>query len=108
MLFTSPIWLFGLLPWSAAAILLFLGRRPKWNVPFLELWRIEMPKDAARRRLAIPPAGVVLGLIATLLAILAAAGPGMRGAAGSAETVVIVDTGISMSATGNSGSQRFR
>src|SRR3954447_19393391 len=79
MLFTSPIWLLGLLPWSVAAVLLFLGRRPKWNVPFLQLWQLQMPKEAARRKFAIPPAGVVLGLVAALLAIVASAGPGIRG-----------------------------
>src|SRR5688500_9025457 len=109
MLFTTPIWLLGLLPWAVAAALLFLGRRPRWDVPFLALWRVEMPKDAARRRFAVPPVGVILGLLAALLAVLAAAGPGLRGAAGGSGTVIIVDTGSSMSAVGNSGKvERFR
>jgi hypothetical protein len=98
MLLTTPIWLLGLLPWAAATLLLLLARRPRRDIPFLQLWQIEMPKAAMRRRFELPPIAVILGLLAALLAILAAAGPALR-SRGSGVTMV-VDAGATMSARG--------
>jgi hypothetical protein len=106
MTFTASIWLLGLLPWAAAVVMLLTSRRRPWGVPFLHLWRLNAPREAVRRRFAAPPIAVVLGLLAALAAVLAAAGPGVR-AAGSGGLVVVVDAGTSMSARG-SVDLRFR
>src|SRR4051794_10552368 len=91
MVWIFPIWLFGLLPWAAATLLLLVARRPRQNIPFLHLWKTDMPREAHRRHFSLPPIAILLGLLAALLAILAAAGPGLRGH-GSGLTLVI-DTG---------------
>src|SRR6187397_1804737 len=96
MVWTSPIWLLGLLPWAAATLLLHVARRPRRNIPFLSLWKVEMPREAHRRRFALPPIAILLGLLAALLAILAAAGPGLRGRGSG--LAIVIDTGATMSA----------
>jgi hypothetical protein len=98
MIFSSPIWLLGLLPWAVGVAVLLLGRRPRRDVPFLRLWRADvMPRPAPRRRVSPPPLAVVLALLAALAAVLAAGGPGAR-PAGAGKVVLIVDTGSTMSA----------
>jgi hypothetical protein len=97
MLFLSPIWLFGLLPWAAWAAWLVWGRRPKSVVPFLDLWRGPIVGERKRRSMGMPPVALLAMIAAVLLAILAAAGPVAGRGHGARDVVVIVDRGITMS-----------
>ncbi len=106
MLFTAPIWLLALLPWGIAAVVLLMSRRPKTDVPFLELWQLNAPQESIRRSFSTPPVGVILALIAALTAIVAAAGPAWtRG--GAHVVTVVVDTGASMSMRSADGRRRY-
>jgi hypothetical protein len=102
-MFASPIWLLGLIPWTAAAICLLQGRRRRMEVPFLDLW----PRDAAmpqsRRSWRLPPHTAAV-LAAALLAIVAAAAPRIGSQGVRRPIIVILDRGISMSA--RQGAQR--
>jgi hypothetical protein len=99
MSFLAPIWLIGLLPWTAVAVYLLLGRRPQHRVPFLELWLGPVKGPRPKRRIAAPPAAVVAALLAVLLALLAAAGPLLHSAAPPASPItVVIDRGATMSA----------
>jgi len=107
VLFTSTIWLLGLVPWLAVAFVLLLSRRPPSHVPFLDLWTLDAPQESIRRSFSTPPAGVLLALLATLLAILAAAGPAVR-RPGAGTLVVVMDAGRSMSAATGSATGPYR
>jgi hypothetical protein len=100
------LWL--LAPWAALTFWLLWGRRPRINVPFLELWRGPIEAPAARRGMQLPPVAVLFALLAILLGILAAARPFIfrKGASGTSLTL-IVDRGLSMSARG-ANDLRFR
>jgi hypothetical protein len=107
MLFFSPIWLWGLLPWTAVVIYLLTGRGRAVVVPFLGFWRASatVSHSAAWR---VPPVFVLLMLLAMLLAVLAAAEPGYRSAAGIAGDVsIVLDCGASMARPG-AGGEPFR
>ena len=39
MTWAAPLWLLGLLPWSAVVLYLLWGRRRRTDVPFLDLWQ---------------------------------------------------------------------
>lgn len=101
MLFVSPLWLLALLPWAAVVIYCLLGQRPRQDVPFLELWQELHGPKPRHRRLAIPPAAIILGLLAVLFGILAAAGPAwLRNTPGAQHISLIIDRGLTMSARG--------
>src|SRR5688572_24406885 len=103
MLFTHPIWLAGLLPWAAVTLYLLWGRRKRINVPFLDLWQIPVEGKRPRRKLAAPPVALAMAILAMLLGVVAAAGPGVpvgHSGGGAGAVTVIVDRGIRMSARG--------
>lgn len=101
MFFVSPIWLIGLVPWGALVVWVLLGRLEKAGVPFLGLWQAQNPNARRPRRyLERPPSAVAAMLLAILLGILAAAGPGIQfGQIESPRVTIIVDRGLTMSAT---------
>jgi hypothetical protein len=96
----SPIWLVALVPWAGVALWLFQGRRPPVGIPYLRLWHGPVPLRHPKRKLRTIPIAVATALLATLLAILAAAKPAIRSLRSSDETplVLIIDRGLSMSA----------
>src|SRR2546423_1304821 len=99
MVFLSPAWLIGLAPWSALAIWLFRGRRPRVRVPFLNLWRGPIPLEIPKSGWEAPPLWVIATLFAILAAILAAARPLLRiTRTRTAPISIFVDRGITMSA----------
>jgi hypothetical protein len=76
MVFTSPLWLVGLLPWMAVTIWLFTGRRDRAHVPFLHLWKgPDATPPRARATIEVPPWAILCAILAMLLAILGAARP---------------------------------
>ncbi|MGA2501070.1 MAG: hypothetical protein ABSH20_25310 [Tepidisphaeraceae bacterium] len=101
MFFTSPWWLFGLLPWAVLTLWLLWGQRHRVQVPFLQLWPRLQPHEHAKRSLELPPPALAALILAMLLAVLASAGPRLRiGQADGPDAAVIVDRGITMSAHG--------
>src|SRR5438552_3326054 len=109
MAFLTPLWLLGLLPWAGVAAYLLWGRRPRQDVPFLELWRMPPDMPAVRRKPAVPPVAVALALAGWLPAFVAAGPPAGRGPGGGGRgpVTVIVDRGVTMSARG-ADRPRFR
>src|ERR1700684_2347743 len=101
MVFASPLWLFALLPWAGATLWLLWGRRRRTFVPFLEFWRGPALQKPAKRALQPPPVFLALAIVATGLALLAAARPRLQSehAGASTSVTIIVDRGITMSAT---------
>src|SRR3954470_13001531 len=97
MLFTSPIWLVGLLPWSAVALYILSGRPKHTAVPFLALWSPSTASPQPRRALRRPPLFLALMLASMLLAILAAAGPAARAPGSATPISIILDRGVTMS-----------
>jgi hypothetical protein len=96
MVFETPIWLWGLLPWTAVVVYLFTGHGRVTNVPFLRFWK-SSATVAPRRAFRLPPIFIWLVLIALLLTILAGAGPALHIAAKSLSGVTIVlDCGSTM------------
>src|ERR1700722_18934036 len=105
MQFLAPLWLIGLIPWAGLAIWLLRGSGDTTHVPFVRLW----PSGAtakSSRAFRIPPLAVASMLAAILLWILAAAGPAWGVQSGRSITL-IVDRGLTMSATNPSGDRRF-
>jgi Aerotolerance regulator N-terminal len=101
----SPLWLLGLIPWTALTIYLLIARPRQVPVPFLRLWQDLIPAHQARRARRLPPLPVLSVLAAILLAILAAAGPAAGPGSGTDRPVIIIaDRGITMSA--RQGAQR--
>ncbi len=105
--FAAPLWLLALLPWGALTLWLLKGRRTRFDVPFLQLWRGPVRGPRPRRSLAAPPLGLALALASLLLAIVAAADPRFRAPGRGPEVSIIVDRGLSMSAL-SGGVPRFR
>jgi hypothetical protein len=97
MTFASPILLVCLLPWMAVVVYLFRGMGQRAVVPFLKLW----PRPVAiaiRSGFRPPPTWILLAYTASLLAILAAAGPDWMIAAPVVSDVsIVIDRGITMS-----------
>ncbi len=99
MTFAAGIWLIGLVPWAALSAWLLWGRPPRLRVPFLDLWRGPVAvRRQSRRALERPPVAIAALLLAMLLAILAAAGPRLS-SSGHGKITVLVDRGLTMSAT---------
>jgi hypothetical protein len=78
MIFTAPLFLLALLPWAALAIYLMIGRRRRVAVPFVELWKVPIKPRRTTRAVHVPPASVVLILVALLAVVLAAGGPAVK------------------------------
>jgi hypothetical protein len=96
MLFQSPIWLWGLLPWAVLAVYLMIGRGQPAMVPFLRFWKGSVI-TARTRAWRMPPIFLLLLLMTMLLAIVAAAGPGYRSAGTSnGEITIVLDCGVTM------------
>ena len=93
MAWTSPAWLIGLLPWAAGVAYLWVRAGRPVAVPHLWLWR-EAAGATTRRptKRRLPPAGVMLGLLAAAVGVVAAAGPAWR-AGDSGTAVVVLDRG---------------
>jgi hypothetical protein len=100
MTWAAPLWLFGLLPWSAVVLYLLWGRRRRTDVPFLELWQVPAAGVRVRRRVSPPPLALALALVAALLAVLAAGGPEVPWPWGGSNVSLVVDRGYTMSARG--------
>lgn len=98
MSLSSPLWLLALLPWAAAVLLLLIGRLKRVPVPFLHLW--QGPEAIPRRRkgIQLPPIWILLAILATLLAILAASQPVIRTPLTGPPLTILIDRGITMSA----------
>jgi hypothetical protein len=107
MRFIWPIWLAGLVPWTALVIWLLLELRRKVRVPFLALWP---PVEAPPRRRGLRPPGLALSaaLLGLLLAVLAAARPQLNLPAGHQQPPlsIVLDRGLTMSAR-QDGQLRF-
>src|SRR5689334_22660139 len=107
MLFTAPIWLTLLMPLAIFVAWLLQGQRKHIDVPFLDLWKAPFPKPSKHRALRPPAIPLATGILAILLAILAAAGPTLRNQSSTHTLTIIVDHGLIMSARGRS-SERFK
>jgi hypothetical protein len=97
MMLMAPVWLLGLIPWSALTVWTLLGRPQLQGVPFLPLWASSSAHHATARAWQRPPLAVLLLLFALLLSLLAATRPVMPGKP-FAKVTVILDRGLSMSA----------
>lgn len=104
----SPIWLIALVPWSALAIWLFQGRRPRALVPYLALWQSREPMPRPKKKLQVLPLAVLMALLAALCSIFAAARPSVASghAVDGFGVTLIVDRGLTMSAR-SSGELRY-
>lgn len=100
MTWAAPLWLFALLPWSAVVAYLLWGRRPRVDVPFLELWPARDEGIRVRRRATPPPVALAMAILATLLALLAAGRPAVRGPRDGSPVSVVIDRGWTMSSIG--------
>ena len=100
MFFASPLWLLAMVPWAGVTLWLLWGRRPKTPVPFLELWRGPALQRPAKAGVATPGdlsrAGIGWDAIAS---ILAAAGPAIHTRRAGRPIMIIVDCGMTMSAS---------
>lgn len=108
MTWAAPLWLLGLLPWSAVVLYLLWGRRRRTDVPFLDLWQTPAEGVRVRRRVSPPPVALALAVVAMLLAILAAGRPAVRSPWGGATASVVIDRGYTMSALGAGAETRTR
>jgi len=100
MTFAAPLWLLALVPWAGVALYLLRGRRRSEHVPFLGLWLGPVTGPPARHKAAAPPLAVALALLATVLALLGAAGPVVRDQLHGAPITIVLDRGATMSARG--------
>jgi hypothetical protein len=94
MSFAAPIWLFGLVPWTALAAWLLTGRRAEARVPFVHLWPTSAAPVRTRRSMQAPPIALVCLLLAVLLAVLAAAQPQVARSADARLVTLVVDLGV--------------
>ncbi len=112
MQFASPFWLLGFVPFVPIALSLLWGRRPRRDVPFLELWRVAPVERNDAWRWTPPNVAIVFALTALLLALIASARPsvgrgfGVSNRPGGAITIIL-DRGVTMSARGKNDF-RFR
>src|SRR4051812_35179372 len=94
--FAAPMWLLWLLPWAALSLWLMLGRRDRFDVPFIELWQTEnRPTRKMRASLRPPPFGLACLLLAMLAGLLAAARPAFL--VSSQHLRLVIDRGVAMS-----------
>jgi len=75
MTFAFPIWLTALLPWAGVTLYLLLGKRPRAEVPFINLWRGPVAAPRTSPSIQRMPVWIALLLAAAAVAILSAAGP---------------------------------
>src|SRR3954470_8084040 len=97
MTWAAPLSLLGLIPWSAVVLSLVWGRRPRVDVPFLDLWPAHGEGVKVRRRVTPPPVALALAILAMLLAILAAGRPGALLPHRGETLAMVVDRGWTMS-----------
>ncbi len=103
MVFASPIWLWGLLPWAAVVLYLLPGRGIATQVPFVKLWR-GTAVDARRPNRRWPGISLVMLLLAMLAALIASAQPQATADSPAAgEINIILDRGASMALPSDSG-----
>jgi len=99
MPFLAPLWLLALIPWGALLVWVLTGRRKRERIPFLPLW--DAPEELRRppkKAIEPPPIAITFLLLATLSAILAAAGPRPRlGQPDQRQITILIDRGASMS-----------
>jgi hypothetical protein len=96
--FSHPLLLWALFPWAALAAYMFTGRPREVLVPFLDLWPKKLATSPFSVSLQRPPGAIIAGLLAVLLAIVAAAGPAVGHGRSVGPIVMIVDRGLTMSA----------
>ena len=97
-MFAAPLWLLALIPLAAVVLYLLWGRRRQEQVPFLDLWLGPVKGPHPKRRLATPPLGLALAILAMVLAILGSARPGLWRPNSVAPLTIILDRGATMSA----------
>ena len=98
MIFVSPTWLWGLLPWVGMVVYLFTARGRASVVPFLSLWG-QATRPARQRDWRMPPLHLLLMLLTLLLTVLAAANPARLTGAGMSEPVsIVLDRGLTTAA----------
>src|SRR5688572_11289157 len=99
MSFLAPLWLLALVPWGALLVWVLTGRRKRERIPFLPLW--DAPEELRRppkKAIEPSPIAITLLLLATLSAIVAAAGPRPRlGQPDQRQIAILIDRGASMS-----------
>lgn len=78
MSFAAPSWLLLFVPWGALLVYLLMGRRPRTDVPFLQLWQGPIQAPRVRRSVRPMPLWIALWLLAVAVAIAAAGGPQVR------------------------------
>ena len=74
-MFSTPIWLLGLIPWAALAVWLLLRRHDVTVVPFLPLWLDTISRLGRRLSVGRPPTALICILLAIFMSVLGAAGP---------------------------------
>ena len=107
MTFLSPLWLVALLPWAAFAVWMLVGRRRRIRVPFLPLWNVPEELRRPKKGFEPPPVSLLFALLATLLALLAAARPRLSFRDNPRHLAVLLDRGAGMSASAPDGRPRF-
>src|SRR4051794_1780929 len=108
MSFAAPIWLLALVPWAGVVLYLLWGRRRRVDVPFLELWPAHGDGIRVRRRAAPPPIALALAILATLLALLAAARPAVKLPGRGEPIVVVIDRGWTMALPASISQQMYK
>lgn len=98
--FATPIWLLLLIPWTGALVWALVGRVEFARVPAIFLWDRSNVELSRERLFRVPPDWVLWLLGAALLGILCASGLGIWWPWGSGRAIVVVDCGLSMSASG--------
>lgn len=98
MIFTTPLWLLGLIPWLALTAWLLRGRHEDARVPFLKLWPARQPRPASSRALRVPPVWLIFLLLSILFAILGAARPQLTVGRSAPPLSFIVDRDLALSA----------
>lgn len=103
----QPLWLLLLIPWIAAVFWLLRATPRNQEISFSPLWDVR-ESSAARRAHRVPPLAICVALAASLMGIVAAAGPHMPGKNTKPRSItVIVDRGISMSTRPIGGDWQF-
>lgn len=78
MTFAFPIWLTALLPWAGVVIYLLLGKWPRADVPFINLWRGPVASPRTNPSIQRLPLWIALLMAAAAMAIISASGPRWR------------------------------
>ena len=107
MVFESPAWLLGLVPWVLVALYLLPGNKQPQQVPFLGLWQ-SFSTSASGTSRRPPPLSTLVMLMSLLLALLAAGKPTLKSKRSANQHItIILDRGASM-ALGSISGRPFR